>query len=125
MITAVLSVVWLERTGRVHIRAQAAWPFLVVAEAPVPAAAVGEPSPAPAVDDAAAVATAAASPSPVDATANGATPRGDSDSNGDGVAAPVDSPAVPSGARRVETRAEKARASVAAADDAEDAVSAA
>ena len=39
MITAVLSVVWLQRTGRVHIRAQAAWPFLVVDEPAPPAAA--------------------------------------------------------------------------------------
>jgi hypothetical protein len=37
MITALLSVVWLQRTGRVHIRAQAAWPFLVVDEPAVPA----------------------------------------------------------------------------------------
>jgi MFS family permease len=38
MITALLSVVWLQRTGRVHIRAQAAWPFLVLDEPALPAA---------------------------------------------------------------------------------------
>jgi MFS family permease len=46
MITAVLAVVWLQQTGRIHLRAQSRWPFLVMDEPPQPIPDAETPRPA-------------------------------------------------------------------------------